>query len=61
MLAASIARAAQLCDVPDHHLRQAVKSGALPYTQLGIRKILILDDVKQWLRSHQRVENPHAK
>ncbi len=57
MIAASLERAAELCDCPAHHIRQAAKAGELPYTKLGVRKVVLLDDVREWLRSKQGVPN----
>lgn len=53
MLAASLERAAELCDLPSHHLRQAAASGSIPYAKIGVRKIVLLDDVRAWIISHQ--------
>jgi excisionase family DNA binding protein len=52
MISASIPRCAELTDLPAHHIRAAVKDGSLPARKFGTRKVIMLDDLREWLRAH---------
>jgi hypothetical protein len=61
MLAASLERCARLCDLPAHHIRQAAANGSLPYVRMGVRKIVLLDDLQRWLRECQQNGGSHVE
>ena len=52
MISASIPHCAKLTDLPAHHIRAAVKDGSLRARKFGTRKVIMLDDLREWLRAH---------
>jgi hypothetical protein len=51
VLAASPARAAAAFGLPVHRLRSAIKHNEIAARRVGVRILVELDDVRDWLRA----------
>lgn len=54
-ISGSVRQAASLTSLSETYIRDAIYRGELPARKVGNRVVIVFDDLRKWIESHDRV------